>query len=96
MGGLNDEAIEGHPLWRKGLAPYTAHEVINSAWIAESERRNSVHPYHRGGWHERMKHYLLCFHDETLECLASGLRTERFLGSYHDALRAVVERFPTM
>lgn len=59
FGGLNDEALEGHPLYGVGLSPYAAHEVINSDWIAESERRNSVHDYHRGGWQQRMKHYVL-------------------------------------
>jgi hypothetical protein len=89
FGGLNDEAIAGHPLSGRGLAPYAAHEVINSTWIAEAEQRNSVHPHHVGGWHERMKHFVLCFHDETLECLASSLRTSRVVSSYGDAVRSV-------
>ncbi|WP_157777665.1 hypothetical protein [Nocardia terpenica] len=89
FGGLNDEAIEGHPLAGNGLVAYAAHEVINSQWIAEAERRNSVHPRHVGGWHTRMKHYVLCFHDETLECLASGLRTRRMNCGYRDAIHAV-------
>ena len=49
LGGPNDEAIEGHPLHGKGLAPYGAHRVINSRWIFEQERINSVHPMHRAG-----------------------------------------------
>ncbi|MBF6059837.1 hypothetical protein IU500_01050 [Nocardia terpenica] len=89
FGGLNDEAIGGHPLDGNGLVAYAAHEVINSQWIAEAERRNSIHPRHVGGWHTRMKHYVLCFHDETLECLASGLRTRQMNCSYRDAVHAV-------
>jgi hypothetical protein len=89
FGGLNDEAIEGHPLAGKGLDTYAAHEVVDSQWIAEAERQNSVHPAHRGGWHARMKHYILCFHDETLECLAEGLQTQQLTCSYPDAIKTV-------
>ncbi|GAB2673307.1 hypothetical protein [Kribbella swartbergensis] len=92
FGGLNDEAVEGHPLWGRGLEPYAAHQVINSSWIAEAERRNSVHPGHRGGWHEWLKHYVLLFHDETLECLAEGFRITRASSAYSDAVVATAAR----
>jgi hypothetical protein len=39
-----------------------------------------------------MKHFVLCFHDETLECIASQLRTERHLGSFEDAVVSVSRR----
>jgi hypothetical protein len=77
FGGPNDETLSGHPLYGKGLEFYAAHEVINSQWIAEEERINSVHPQHRGGWHETLRHYVFTFHDETLECLAEDVRTEQ-------------------
>lgn len=89
FGGLNDEALRGHPLWDKGLRPYAAHEVINSSWIAEAERRNSVHPYHHGGWHKELTHYILCFHDETLECLAKGIQITTHVSSFRDLVRDV-------
>src|SRR5438045_758107 len=44
LGGPNDEAIQGHQLHGKGLRTYAAHQRINSRWIAEAERVNSVHP----------------------------------------------------
>jgi len=92
FGGLNDEAIEGHPLFGAGPVPYAAHEVLNSAWITEAERRNSVHRFHKSGWHERKKHYVLRFHDETLECIAADLRTERHPSGFGDAVRSVSTR----
>jgi hypothetical protein len=92
FGGVNDEAIGGHPLFGAGLDLYAAHEVLNSEWITEAERRNSAHPCHNGGWHERMKHYVLCFHDETLECIASGHRTERHLSGFGDTVRLMSTR----
>src|SRR2546423_1486653 len=83
-------AIQGHPLHGKGLRTYAAHQVVNSHWIAEAERVNSVHPQHRGGWHERLNHYVFCFHDEMFECLAEGFTTARYLGSPRTVLSELV------
>ena len=46
FGQPNDEALHGHPLYAKGLSFYRAQEVLNSSWIAELERQNSVHVGH--------------------------------------------------
>jgi hypothetical protein len=92
LGGPNDEAIGGHPLSGKGLRAYAAHQVVNSRWIAEAERINSVHPRHQGGWHDRFNHYVFCFHDETFECLAEGFTAERCIGSPRAVLSELVDR----
>ncbi|MFH8776442.1 hypothetical protein [Streptomyces sp. NPDC017958] len=89
FGGPNDEALHGHPLSDHGLEPYEAHEVHNSQWIAEAERINSVHPAHQGGWHDRMRHYILSFHDDTLECLAHDVRVEQFECPFPEAVARV-------
>lgn len=73
FGGPNDEAIAGHPLHGKGLDGYRAHKVINSAWIDDAIRVNSVHPHHSDGPFRRLHHYVLLFHDEMLEALAGGI-----------------------
>lgn len=88
FGGLNDEALDGHPLSGRGLSAYEAHTVVDSEWIAESERRNSVHSAHRGGWADRLTHYILCFHDQLLECLAETIRTTRHMAPYPDLVLA--------
>jgi hypothetical protein len=92
LGGPNDEAVGGHPLSGKGLRPYAAHRVVNSRWIAEAERVNSVHPQHRGGWHERLNHYVFSFHDETFEYLAESFTTQRYVGSPRTVLSELVHR----
>jgi hypothetical protein len=46
LGGPNDDAMDGHPLYGKGLAAYEAHEVLNSEWIEQAIKVNSVHPQH--------------------------------------------------
>jgi hypothetical protein len=49
FGGPNDETIHGHLLHGKGLAGYGAYKVVNSAWIEEAIKVNSVHPHHSDG-----------------------------------------------
>jgi hypothetical protein len=93
FGGLNDEAIDGHPLSGRGLVAYQAHLVHNSSWIAEAERANSVHPQHRGGWYQQYNHYILCFHDETFECIAKSCRAEELHCSMAEALALAAAKF---
>jgi hypothetical protein len=81
FGGPNDEAIEGHPLHGKGLAGYRAHEVVNSAWIEDAIRVNSVHPSHSDAPFRRLRHYVLLFHDEMLEALARGIESRLVTGT---------------
>jgi len=73
FGAPNDEALCGHPLASRGLEAYGAFEIENSSWIRQLEERNSVHPSHRGGWLQRLKHFVFAFHDSTFECVARGL-----------------------
>jgi len=89
FGGLNDEALAGHPLSGRGLTAYRAFVVRNSAWIAQAEQHNSVHPCHRVGWHDHYNHYVLTFHDETFECIARSWRAEAMHCSLAEAIVAV-------
>jgi hypothetical protein len=87
FGSPNDEVLHGHPLWGRGLSMYAAHVVRNSRWLAEIERINAVHrEYDPSRWRSR-KHYLLCFHDSTFECLAEGFDVE----VVHDTWSHVLE-----
>jgi hypothetical protein len=92
FGGLNDEAMEGHPLHGHGLEPYVAHVVRNSEWISEAEQANSVHPNHKPGWSERYQHYIICFHDETFECIAATWQADTVTATMADAMRLAVDR----
>lgn len=81
FGGPNDEAIRGHPLHGKGLEGYRAHEVVNSAWIEEAIKINSVHPHHSDAPFRQLHHYALLFHDEMLEVLAGGIESRLVTGT---------------
>jgi hypothetical protein len=92
FGGPNDEALNGHHLYGKGLQPYAIHEVRDSSWISEAEHVNSVHPYHQGGWHAWLRHFVITFHDETLECLARDIRAQTRTSSFPEAAKAATSR----
>jgi hypothetical protein len=72
FGSPNDEALGGHPLYKDGLKFYQVHRIENSPWIAELERRNSVHPQHdRDRFLKDLVHYVFTFQDSTLECVVN-------------------------
>ena len=91
MGGPNDEALWGHPLHGRGLEPYGASEVHNSAWIEQVRQINSVHPHHSDETFRRLKHYVLAFHDEMVETLCRSIRVVHVEGSLRQGLTNLVE-----
>jgi hypothetical protein len=72
FGPPNDEAFSGHPLASRGLGRYAIHEVLNSSWVRQLERMNSVHPRHNPKAYDGLKHFVFAFHDSTFECIARG------------------------
>jgi hypothetical protein len=70
FGPPNDEAIAGHRLAKEGLAPYGSYEVINSRWIANLEKANRVHHNHTPESFAGYRHFILTFHDSTLEVVS--------------------------
>jgi hypothetical protein len=70
VGFPNDEVLRGHPLWGSGLEFYSAHEVKNSPWITELMEVGRAHErFDESQWSGR-RHFMLTFHDETLDCVA--------------------------
>lgn len=81
----NDEALEGHPLYGHGLQWYRCGEVLNSSWLAEEQRRNSVRfPRHTFS----CRHFIFTFHDSTLEVLARGMEAKLHPSANYRALVA--------
>lgn len=72
FGPPSDEAMEGHPLAERGLTSYGAFEVEGSSWVRALEGMNRIHPGHQPSRYERLRHFVLTFHDTTLECVAEG------------------------
>lgn len=91
LGPPNDEALHGHPLHGRGLVAYGAHIVERSRWIAELMKINSVHSQYDPERWAQYQHYLLAFHDQTLECIARGYTCKQTLSSFTEALGACVK-----
>jgi hypothetical protein len=86
FGRPNDEALRGHPLYDRGLKPYSAFDVANSEWIASLERMNRVHRNHKAEHFRDFRHYVFTFHDSTFECVADSYAVELTTGSISGAL----------
>ena len=93
MFGLpNDEAFSGHPLFGRGLQPYTVFEIENSSWLRQLEKMNSVHPYHKPEHFEKFKHFVFAFHDSTFECITEGFEISIHEGSMKSILLEMQKR----
>ncbi len=72
FGPPNDEALSGHRLYAMGLRHYASFEVLNSSWIASLEKANRVHSSHTPELFSDYRHFILTFHDSTLEFIAES------------------------
>ena len=70
LGYPNDEALHGHPLYEFGLRHYECYQVEDSPLVAEIENQNRIHPAFRPGMYSTFRHWIVAFHDETLEVVA--------------------------
>ena len=89
-GHPNDEVLEAHPLYAKGLKHYAVHRIVNSSRLAAMERANSVHPRHNVATYLKDKeHWVFTFQDCTVECLVlagAGLEPSfEVFGSWREA-----------
>jgi hypothetical protein len=73
LGSPNDEALNGHPLYSRGLRFYGVYEVTGSSWIRSLERMNRVHSRHDPRRFDKYRHFVFTFHDDTFECVAEGI-----------------------
>lgn len=79
FGNPNDESINGHPLYKLGLQPYSIQKVIESEWIKELIKMNSVHPYHKDERFSKYEHFIFFFHDTCFEIVAESYSIEQNL-----------------
>lgn len=92
FGIANDEVFSGLPLWNKGLEGYAAHIVENSTWITQIKNINKVHPgYREDRWRDKT-HFVLLFHDEILEIIATGYKVETFNTTFGELAIEVAKR----
>ena len=90
FGYPNDEALGSHPLYHTGLAFYAFNRIDASPYLKELGRRNAeAFPGSEGFWTSK-QHYIVTFHDETLEVICSGAE---FLGrvAAENAINAITQ-----
>lgn len=82
FGYPNDEALSGHALYGCGLEHYQFHVINGSPLIEDFDQRNRIHKRHEpGAFQKRFRHWIITFHDETLEVLARNARLLRITKS---------------
>lgn len=86
----NEEVLSGHPLWGHGLDFYQIHEVHESEWLADLRKIEAVHPRAPAVPFRDDRHFVLTFHDSTVEAIAEDLVFAGRYSSMDDALRALV------
>lgn len=87
LGPPNDEALEGHPLYSRGLTNYNCFEVRESSWIRSLEQMNRVHMWHDSADFGRYRHFIITFQDSTFECIAEKYRVSTHTGAPADVIR---------
>jgi hypothetical protein len=92
LGAPNDEVFDGHPLNGKGLEAYSAQRVVNSRWLKEIEKINSIHRGYRPEHWSDLHHFIFWFHDSTFECIARSYKVETHRISMKELLGLMVER----
>jgi hypothetical protein len=95
FGPPNDEALNGHPLWGHGLEFYQFHTVTNSGWIAELQERNRVHRHHKDELWYQLQHFVITFHDETLEVIARTYEVGKLEMDFKSAIEFITRRLLT-
>ena len=92
FGGPNDEALNEHPLYARGLRSYGIFEIENSSWIRTLEVRNRVHPHHDPQRFRHLKHFVFTFHDSLFEAILSDVHWTRWGGDRKDLFPEMTRR----
>jgi hypothetical protein len=97
MSGQPDEkAFSGHPLYPRGLEPFSFSEVIGSSWLRQLIEIDAANPYHTAAFYEGCRHFILAFKNSTFECVARGYSHALFEGSEEELVGRMSERHVLM
>jgi GntR family transcriptional regulator len=91
FGFPHDGALPGHPFTPHRLSLYAAHEVIDSEWLNQLRTIERRHPQSQTIPFQTSKHWMLTFHDTTLEAIATGIAIHRDYPDRPSAMHAIVE-----
>jgi len=87
----NDEAIDGHRLWRDGLSDVPWIGVVEeSALSRDLMRQNSVHSGHDPRRFELLEHYIVLLKECVAEVVASSVEVHRVDGETLESAAAAL------
>jgi hypothetical protein len=92
FGFPDDETQHGHPLWSSRLTFYAAHELRESPWLAQLRLIESVHSQSLPQPFANCRHFVLTFHDSTIEAVAREL----VVLSQHDTVEGAIPHMVSM
>jgi hypothetical protein len=87
LGPPNEEALEAHPLYCRGLRYHAVFEVRESSWIRSLERMNRVHMWHDSAHFNYYRHFIITFQDSTFECIAKTYQVSSHTGDPTEVIR---------
>ena len=90
FGYPNDEALRGHPLWKRGLRHYGVFEVLSSSWVREKTEQNRVSFPKTPD--SKQRHFIFTFHDSTFECIADDIHPLLSTEPYEQIFRQISSR----
>ena len=93
FGSPNEVSLNGHRYYHLGLEAYGIFDVKESEWIEELKTTSQFHPRFNEDSYNNLKHYIFCFHDSTLECIAEGFSFEVVEGEIKDLLPSILVEF---
>lgn len=73
FGYPNDEALGGHPIYPAGLAFYAFNQILGSPYLGELGARNAKTFPGTEAHFADLKHWIVTFHDETLEVVGDSV-----------------------
>ncbi len=88
----NDEARPGHPLYKAGLNKfgYGFVEVTQSSWLREEEQNNQV-KFPKSSL-QKLRHFIVTFHDSTFECLAEDFELVVSDGPFNEIIAKYIDK----
>jgi hypothetical protein len=92
FGQPGEKVFAGHPLYARGLEPYSFSEVIGSSWIRQMARVDATNPYHADSCFEDCRHFILAFKNSMFECISRGYSHVLFEGTEEGLLARMGER----
>lgn len=90
FGPPDEETLEKHPLFDKGLQRWGSYRVSSSSWLAQLKSLTKDSKYHQD-LYGQCQHFILTFHDTTFECVCRDYSVREGKGTPHEAIQLALD-----